>query len=112
MLTPLGLAALLLLLSVARAQEAPSPDTATPADPDASGSGVLYTSVAGGAITVLVVCTVICYADRRSMKRKYEIRALEAEQRGLASPGRGDGGGGGGSAAAAVGSATETAAAV
>jgi hypothetical protein len=97
MLTPLGLAALLLLLSVARAQEAPSPDTATPADPDASGSGVLYTSVAGGAITVLVVCTVICYADRRSMKRKYEIRALEAEQRGLASPGRGDGGGGGGS---------------
>ncbi len=43
---------------------------------------------------MLVVCAVICYADRRSMKRKYEIRALEAEQRGLASPGGADGGAG------------------
>ena len=101
-----GLRCSALLLLLAQIQEAAAQadtptDTTTPADPDASasGSGVLFTSVAGGALTVLVVCTVICYADRRSLKQKYEIRALEAEQRGLGSPTgspRRDGGGGGG----------------
>ena len=94
------LVALLLICNLSHRAAAQATDTTTPADPQGpSGSGVLFTSVAGGALTVLVVCTVICYADRRSLKQKYEIRALEAEQRGLGSPTgspRRDGGGGGG----------------
>jgi hypothetical protein len=91
---PLLAAALILLgqqLQQAAAQAATPAGATTPPDPDATGSGVLFTSVAGGALTVLVVCTVICYADRRSLKEKYEIRALEAEQRGLGSPAGGGG---------------------
>ena len=85
------------LLRGAAAQDgAAAADTAAPPNPDSSGSGVLYTSVGGGVLTVIIVCSVICYADRRAMKRKYEIRAMEAEQRGLPSPARSAGGGGGG----------------
>ena len=84
-----------LCLRGAAAQDgAAAADTAAPPNPDSSGSGVLYTSVGGGVLTVIIVCSVICYADRRAMKRKYEIRAMEAEQRGLPSPARSGGGGG------------------